>query len=142
MSMATTRSTTRCIVGESCSNTVRPFHAADVLRDEFLGIEVHRIAGATSSIADVGQWGHGRFVGDEDVQPPAAIGIRLQMVEEAAVAMLGQLAADLVAVGICCPTISYEFGSFCGPGKAVWCQWCPEPAGAVWDALGRFGPFV
>jgi hypothetical protein len=111
-------STIGCIVGGFYSNSVRSSHADDVLRDEFLVIEVHRIAGATSSTADVGQWGQCLFVGDEDVQPPAAIGIRLQMVEEAAVAMLGQLAADLVAVGICCPTISYEFGSFCGPGKA------------------------
>ena len=84
--MAMRRSTTGCIVGEFYSKS-RTLQAADVLRDELLGIEIERVSWA--ALAEVGQYGHGRLVGDEDMQPPAAIGTRLQMVQEAAVAMLG-----------------------------------------------------
>jgi hypothetical protein len=77
---------------------VHPIQTADALHDEFFWVEIHRVARSARPLADVGQNGQRKIIGDEDVQPPAC-GVGLQMIE-APVTMFDQSAANALTVGI------------------------------------------
>ncbi len=72
----------------------------NALRHEFLGIETLCVAWARHTLGKLVHEGQGSFVGDEKVEPPSTSRVGFQTVEEVAVAMLDQEAAESVAVGM------------------------------------------
>ena len=83
---------------------VHAVQPAEVFGDELLGIEIHWITWTALALSDIGKDGQSVIVGDEEMQPPPAFWVRLQMVEKPMVALLDQFSAKAVAVGFGCTT--------------------------------------
>ena len=75
------------------------------LCQEFFRVETHRIARTTGPLGQLVQQGQSGNVGDEKVEPPSTRWVTLHPVEEAAVAMLHQCPAELVAASVCSKTL-------------------------------------
>ena len=67
--------------------------------DELFGVERNRITRAASSLRELIQQRDGSFIGDENVEPPTAVGIGFQAVPEGMV-VLAQFTAQPVAVSV------------------------------------------
>ena len=84
---------------------VHAVQPTEMLSDELLGIEIHGVTWTALAIGDIGQDGQSVIVGDEEMQPPPAFWVRLQMMKKPMVAVLDQFSANMAAVGINCQTL-------------------------------------
>src|ERR1700722_6602843 len=89
---------------------------AKLFRDELFGIERHRITWAACPLRNRIQEGDGSFIGDENVEPPSAVGIGFQTVPEM-MAVVGQFTAKLIAANVCRP--SFGSSRLCRPPPII-----------------------
>ena len=80
--LATPSATATVTPAEGLQSWREPFQLAQPLNDEFLGIDVHRIAGFASPAVDTTQERQNILIEDENVKPPPAFGIGFMTIDE------------------------------------------------------------
>jgi hypothetical protein len=98
---------------------IRILKPAKLICDELLGVGCHGITWAACSLSHFVQKLEGIIVGDEKVQPPPAVRIGFQTVQEAT-AVVSQFAAKPIAASVC----GSLFGSPCAGHRPPVCWTC------------------